>query len=104
MHVCVAWTRAHLCAFASVSRSVSYQAMKRESEEGTGPPAKRAGVVRLNVGGRHFDTTKDTLSKCTYFAPYIEGRIDHATDEDGRLFIDRSGEYFSRILQFMRTS
>ena len=31
--------------------------MKREREEGS--PPKRAAVVRLNVGGQNFDTTKD---------------------------------------------
>ena len=33
--------------------------MKREGEDGSPPPPKRAAVVRLNVGGQHFDTTKD---------------------------------------------
>ena len=60
--------------------------------------------MRLNIGGHRFDTTKDTLSKCTYFLPYLEGRMDHAVDDDGRLFVDRSGDCFSTILQFMRTS
>ena len=68
--------------------------MKREREEGS--PPKRAAVVRLNVGGQPFDTTQDTLKKCRYFFPYLEGHMDHATDE-GRLFLDRNGEYFSHI-------
>ena len=76
--------------------------MKRASD-GHSPPPKRAAIVRLNVGGHHFKTTKDTL-KCTYFAPFIEGRMGHAVDDEGRLFVDRSGEYFSHLLQFMRTS
>ena len=33
--------------------------MKREGEDGSPPPPKRAAVVRLNVGGQHYDTTKD---------------------------------------------
>ena len=60
--------------------------------------------MRLNVGGRHFDTSKDTLLKCAYFAPYLEGRLDHATDEGGRLFLDRCGDYFGHVLHFMRTT
>ena len=94
-YVCVC---SYLCSVANIVR-----AMKREREDGGGPPGKRAGIVRLNVGGSHFDTTRSTLSKCTYFAPFLDGRMSHATDEDGRLFNDRSGEYFSRILQFLRT-
>ena len=30
--------------------------------------------------------------------------MDHATDEQDRLFLDRNGEYFSHILHFMRTT
>ena len=85
------------------SRAARTQAMKRTSEEPP-PPPKRAAIICLNIGGQHFDTTRDTLSKCSYFIPYLEGRIDHATDNDGRLFIDRSGEYFGHPLQFMRTT
>ena len=40
--------------------------MKREREEGS--PPKRAAVVRLNVGGQHFDTTKDCIDG-TYGGP-----------------------------------
>ena len=78
--------------------------MKRASE-GLTPPPKRATIVRLNTGGYHFETTKDTVSKCTYFLPYLEGRMDHAVDEDdGSLFVDRNGQFFGHLLQFMRTT
>ena len=40
--------------------------MKREREEGS--PPKRAAVVRLNVGGQNFDTTKDCIDG-TYGEP-----------------------------------
>ena len=77
------------------------QAMKRmeESPQGSVP----APNVRLNVGGVTFDTTRDTLSKCRYFEPYLEGRFRQALDEDGRLFVDRSGALFGFLLDFMRT-
>ena len=79
-------------------------------------------MVSLNVGGRRFDTTKETLSRASYFLPYLEGqlsilptkylhhhhplqgRLDHAADEDGRLFIDRDPEVFAVLLQYMRQS
>ena len=80
-------------------------------------------MVPLNVGGRWFDTTKETLNRANYFRPYLEaqlsiqpakyhhhhhhplqGRLDHATDEDGRLFIDRDPEVFAVLLQYMRQS
>ena len=53
----------------------------------------------------HVVAQKDTLSKCTYFLPYLECRMDHAVDEDdGSFFVDRSGQFFGHLLQFMRTS
>jgi len=66
------------------------------------PRSPYAAIVRLNVGGRAFDTTRDTLSACGFFAPYLEGRMAHAVDRDGRLFIDRSPELFAHLLQWLR--
>ena len=60
--------------------------------------------VGLNVGGIKFETTRDTLSQCEYFASYLEGRLPHATDADGRLFIDRNGKLFAHLLDFMRNA
>ena len=56
--------------------------MKREREEGS--PPKRAAVVRLNVGGQHFDTTKDCndgtyeepLNTITQFKKLQKGIVD----------------------------
>ena len=79
-------------------------------------------MVSLNVGDRRFDTTTETLSRGSYFRPYLEGklsilptkylhrhhplqgRLDHAADENGRLFIDRDPEVFAVLLQYMRQS
>ena len=62
-----------------------------------------ASIVKLNVGGKAFHTTAETLSHCDYFKPVIDGRLEHGTDEHGRLFIDRSPQHFAIILQFLRT-
>lgn len=61
-----------------------------------------ANIVRLNVGGHHYDTTKETLDSLPFFRPYLEGRYDLARDDEGRLFVDRDGERFRQILQFAR--
>ena len=58
--------------------------MKREGEDGSPPPPKRAAVVRLNVGGQHFDTTKDyidgtygePLNTITQFKKLQKGIVD----------------------------
>ena len=32
----------------------------------------------------------------------LQGRLEHAVDEEGRLFVDRDPELFAVLLQFMR--
>jgi hypothetical protein len=75
--------------------------MKRSMDSATNSPI--APLVRLNVGGRIFDTTRDTLSKCQYFEAYLENRMGHGVDSNGRIFVDRCGELFAILLRFMRT-
>ena len=66
--------------------------------------APKAMAIKLNVGGRKFETTGDTLSsvRVSFFEPLLEGRIPYATDEDGYIFIDRDGNMFELILQWLR--
>ena len=57
----------------------------------------RADILRLNVGGRTFDTSPDTVSGATFFRSSLEGHIGIRADADGRYFIDRSGKLFDVI-------
>ena len=66
-------------------------------------PPCRASVVRLNVGGRAFDTTRETLVGCDFFRPILDGNIGSAVDVNGRVFVDRSPELFAVLLQFLRS-
>ena len=75
-------------------------AMKKRKLSAT---RSNASIVKLNVGGRVFHTTRHTLSLCEYFQIVLDGPLQHGTDEHGRLFIDRSPELFAIILQFLRT-
>ena len=70
------------------------------------PSNKRlvAEIVRLNVGGRIFDTTAQTLAMSSYFEPFLQGRMDYGRDDNDRLFIDRDGKLFAYLLNFMRTA
>ena len=61
----------------------------------------RAPIQQLNVGGRFFDVSPDTLSCAWYFQAH--GPFAKAVDDTGRIFIDRSGDLFAIILQYMRT-
>ncbi len=79
--------------------------MKRACHQ-EGPSAgKRAAVtVRLNVGGRCFDTSRETLSSCPLFEHCLAERgCQLAEDEDGRIFLDRDGDLFRILLQAIRT-
>ena len=62
----------------------------------------QAKIVRLNVGGKCFDTTAETLFNLPFFQPVLEGRFDFARDEEGRFFVDRDGTRFQHVLQFAR--
>jgi len=64
--------------------------------------------IRLNVGGKKFMTTYQTLSSrgCTYFQPILDGadKAHHAfpQDDKGRFFLDRSPQTFSVVLEYLR--
>ena len=62
--------------------------------------------VKLNVGGRKYETTLSTLTRypTSMLGTMFSGRegIDVPTDEDGCVFIDRDGTHFGAILNFLR--
>lgn len=62
-------------------------------------------IIKLNVGGFRFETTKETLTQMSdsYFTALLSGRIPSSRDSDGWYFIDRDGQYFAPILTFLRT-
>jgi BTB/POZ domain-containing adapter for CUL3-mediated RhoA degradation protein len=59
--------------------------------------------VKLNVGGRLFSTSIDTLTKQdNMLRAMFSGRMDVITDSDGYILIDRSGKHFELILNYLR--
>ena len=61
-------------------------------------------MLKLNVGGHHFETTTSTLEKAFFFASLFSGNwsLEAMTDDDGRIFVDRDGTFFSYLLSFCR--
>ncbi|KAI1707662.1 BTB/POZ domain-containing protein [Ditylenchus destructor] len=60
--------------------------------------------VRLNVGGKVFQTTKDTLSRYpeSFLACLVNGRLPSDKDETGAFLIDRDPKQFRVILNYLR--
>ncbi|XP_078353592.1 uncharacterized protein LOC144638249 [Oculina patagonica] len=64
-----------------------------------------ASTIKLNVGGKIYKTTLDTLRKdpdsmlCAMFSGRFELKAD---EEDGAYFIDRDAELFRYILNYLR--
>ncbi len=67
-----------------------------------------AGRILLNVGGRFFETEKDTLRKGvedgkeSYFYALLRHFEKQNSDPAAPLWIDRDGESFSVILAWLR--
>ena len=65
-----------------------------------------SGRVLLDVGGREFSTMVQTLTseKETFFTTRFSKQWKPEKDEKGRIFIDRNGDLFAEILDYMRSS
>ena len=63
-----------------------------------------SATVKLNVGGHHFTTTVQTLTKDpnSMLAGMFSGKFDTQPSEDGSFFIDRDGTQFRFILNYLR--
>lgn len=57
-------------------------------------------TVTLNVGGKIFITTKDTLNRSAYFAALLSHKWSETCDKP--IFIDRSPTGFKHVLDFLR--
>jgi hypothetical protein len=62
------------------------------------------GHVELNIGGSHFQTSVQTLRRVpnTFFDAYFSGRYAQDVCRDGSIFVDRYGEHFGHVLEYMR--
>jgi len=62
-------------------------------------------VVNLNVGGIKYSTTRETLCKYpeSMLGTVFSENKPYEVDKDGCYFIDRDGEIFRYVLQYLRT-
>jgi hypothetical protein len=58
-------------------------------------------TIKLNVGGRHFETTRETLLNAEYFKCILEGNWSES-NSNKEIFIDRDSDLFSDVLKVLR--
>ncbi|CAI2186213.1 277_t:CDS:2 [Funneliformis geosporum] len=76
--------------------------IENESSHGNG---SHTTLITLNIGGIPYTITKGTLLKKTnFFEMPLNGNVFDTLDYDGNIFIDRNGELFKYVLEFLRTS
>ncbi|XP_075438878.1 SH3KBP1-binding protein 1 [Ascaphus truei] len=70
-----------------------------------GAGVRSGEVIHLNVGGKRFSTSRQTLTWASdsFFSSLLSGRISTLKDETGAIFIDRDPTVFAPILNFLRT-
>jgi hypothetical protein len=80
---------------ADLGREIEAMRKHKEAQE---------GHVELNIGGYRFQTSVQTLCRVphTFFDAYFSGRYAQDVCLDGSIFVDRDGEHFGHVLEYMR--
>jgi hypothetical protein len=78
--------------------------LRREIEAMQTHQEQHQGRVELNIGGHRFQTSVQTLRRLphTFFDAYFSGRYAQDVCLDGSIFVDRDGEHFGHVLEYMR--
>lgn len=71
----------------------------------SGPDVLDSTIIKLNIGGRQYSTTRTTLTSesDSMLAAMFSGRHSIHQDEDGCVFIDRDGDLFAHVLNWLRS-
>jgi hypothetical protein len=78
--------------------------LHREIEAMQTHQAQQKGCIELNIGGYRYQTSVQTLRRVphTFFDAYFSGRYAQDVCNDGSIFVDRDGEHFGHVLEYMR--
>jgi N-acetylneuraminic acid mutarotase len=81
--------------WAELHREIAAMHTHKEAQEGR---------VELNIGGYRFETSVQTLRRLphTFFDAYFSGRYAQDICADGSIFVDRDGEHFGHVLEYLR--
>jgi hypothetical protein len=96
----VAWERAQGLAEVATHKAE----LRHEIEAMQTHQEQQQGRIELNIGGHRFQTSVQTLRRLphTFFDAYFSGRYAQDVCLDGRIFVDRDGEHFGHVLEYMR--
>ncbi|XP_057695273.1 BTB/POZ domain-containing protein KCTD14 isoform X2 [Corythoichthys intestinalis] len=74
-------------------------------EENWGRASPHPSVIDLNVGGQSFCTSVETLTKYpeSKLAEWFNGPPKLPRDARGHYFLDRDGQHFGAVLEFLRS-
>ncbi|KAK3106287.1 hypothetical protein FSP39_016957 [Pinctada imbricata] len=90
-----------------VDRPRNSKSGRTEGEKTGRKPAGMNGmdIIRLNVGGITYMTTRDTLCKYpdSMIGAMFRGELPSNVDQDGSYFIDRDGRLFQYVLNYLRS-
>jgi hypothetical protein len=80
---------------AELGREVAAMHKHKEAQEGR---------VELNIGDYRFHSSVQALRRVphTFFDAYFSGRYAQDVCDDGSIFVDRDGEHFGHVLDYMR--
>ena len=83
------------------------EAFNEEKEKMKGLDVSDDDIIRLNVGGQKFTSTRSTLCQVegSLLATMFSGRWERGVkrDEDGAVFFDFNPQHFGYILEYLRT-
>jgi hypothetical protein len=102
-------TRVRTEGLAEVAKGLAQGAkekaeLRREIEAMHRHKETQKGIVELNIGGFKYTASVETLRRIsdTFFDAYFGGRYSQDVCADSSIFIDRDGEHFGHILEYMR--
>jgi hypothetical protein len=80
---------------ADLHREIAAMHTHKEAQE---------GHVELNIGGYGFQTSVQTLRRLphTFFDAYFSGRYAQDVCDDGSILVNRDGEHFGHVLEYLR--
>ena len=87
-------------AMKDFSREVEeFKRMMRDAET----HVKGDSWIRINVGGKLFDTRRQTLASISpFFAGLLDERLSPSTDSEGWIFVDRDPAFMPILLNYAR--